>query len=251
MVRNFAIVTVRNSSKRLPNKAIMEILGEKTIEIVIKRAKKTGYPVILATSTHHSDDIFEQIAEYNGVDIFRGSLLNKLKRWKDCFDVFNIDAALVVDGDDLLYNYQIGKRAIEQLETSRADIVKHPDNIVCGFFTYAFNYSALIKMNRFTSNETLNTDVITEFLDNSPLKVIEVTLKEWEKNRPYRLTLDYQEDFAMFRALLSNVGANATGREIIEFLDSHKVISKINMHRQKDFLENQKNFNQAVSQLYS
>ncbi|MCP4613783.1 MAG: acylneuraminate cytidylyltransferase [Planctomycetes bacterium] len=249
MVRTFAIVTVRNSSKRLPQKAIMEILGEKTIEIVIERAKITGYPVIVATSTHYSDDIFEQIAKSNGVEIFRGSLLNKLKRWKDCFDEFAIDSALLVDGDDLLYNYQIGKRAIEQLETLQADIVKHPDNIVCGFFTYAICYNAFIKMDNFTSNENLNTDIITEFLDISPLNTMEVSLNEWEKNRPYRLTLDYQEDFAMFRILISKVGTNATGKEIIEFLDSHKEIAKINIHRQKDYLENQKNFNRIIRQL--
>jgi spore coat polysaccharide biosynthesis protein SpsF len=249
MVGNFAIVTVRNSSTRLPEKAIMEISSEKTIEIALKRARKTGYPVILATSTDESDDIFEPIARRNKAEIFRGSLLNKLKRWKDCFDEFAIENALLVDGDDLLYDYQIGKRAIEQLESCGADIVKHPNNIICGFFTYAVSYNALAKMDRFTSNESLDTDVITEFMDKSPLNVTEVSLYEWEKNRPYRLTLDYWEDYVMFKNLVAEVGIEATGREVIEFLDSHQEIAEINVHRQQDYLENQEKFNQAVGRL--
>ena len=57
----------------------------RSIDIVIERAKLTGIPVILATSTDHSDDIFESIAIEHGVYFFRGSLINKIKRWYDCF----------------------------------------------------------------------------------------------------------------------------------------------------------------------
>ena len=55
-----AIVTVRNTSSRLPNKAIMKIKDDiRSIDIVIERAKQTGLPVILATSTSDTDDVFE------------------------------------------------------------------------------------------------------------------------------------------------------------------------------------------------
>lgn len=67
-----AIVSVRNSSTRLPNKAIMEIKNNFTsIDVVIQRAKKTELPVIIATSTSKEDDIFEDIAKKNDVEIFR------------------------------------------------------------------------------------------------------------------------------------------------------------------------------------
>ena len=101
-IKDVAIVTVRNSSSRLPNKAIMKIKGTlRSIDIVVERAKKTGLPVIIATSTADSDDIFVDIARQRGVHIFRGSLVNKIKRWYDCFNEFGIENALIVDGDDL------------------------------------------------------------------------------------------------------------------------------------------------------
>ena len=137
MPKNYArcaIVTVRNSSTRLPGKAILEVVPHiKTIEAVIERAKHTDLPVVIATSTDSTDNIFIEIAEKNKVDIFRGSLLNKIKRWKDLFDELQIEEALLVDGDDLMYDYDIGKRAIQALSETDALMIKHPENIVCGY----------------------------------------------------------------------------------------------------------------------
>ena len=59
-----AIVTMRNSSKRLPNKSIAKITDKLTAaDIIIQRAKLTGLPVILATSTDQSDDSLEVIGK--------------------------------------------------------------------------------------------------------------------------------------------------------------------------------------------
>lgn len=247
MVDKYAIITVRNSSSRLVNKAIREIQGRKTIEIVIERAKRTGCKVVIATSTDKSDDIIEQIARDNMVEIFRGALLNKLKRWEGCFEKFNIERALLVDGDDLMYDYDIARRAIERLKAKQIDIIKHPGNIVCGFFTYAMNRNAFEKMTPFTSSDKLDTDVITEFLLRSDLITEEINLNQWEKDRPYRLTLDYKEDLQMFEELISRIGVEKNGKEIIEFLDKNQDVWKININRQKDFLENQQKFNQSVA----
>ena len=69
-----AIVTVRNTSSRLPGKSIMNIKNNlRSIDIVIERAKQTGFPVILATSTSETDDIFESIAKQHEIGFFRGA----------------------------------------------------------------------------------------------------------------------------------------------------------------------------------
>ena len=64
MTNNVAIVTVRDSSTRLPHKPFMKIKDDlRAIDIIIQRAKKTNFPVILATSTHKDDNIFSEVAE--------------------------------------------------------------------------------------------------------------------------------------------------------------------------------------------
>ncbi len=247
MMHDFAVVTVRNSSTRLPNKAILEIAPQlKSIEAVIERAKRTHLPVVLATSTDDSDDIFEEIASKNKIQIFRGALLNKIKRWKDCFDQFQINNALLIDGDDLLYDYDIGIRAINKLHHTDALMIKHPEDIICGYFTYAIKNEGMNTLYDFAKQENTNTDVITEFIKQSGITVDILELTHWEREKSFRLTLDYEEDLLFFIELIKQVGIGAEGKTITNFLDAHPEIVNINLHRQNDWAMNQKKFNEEV-----
>lgn len=246
-MENAAIVTVRNSSSRLRNKAIMKINGDLTsIDIVLNRAKKTEFPVILATSTSKEDDIFEEIAKENHVKIFRGSLLNKIKRWNDCFKKFDIKNALLVDGDDLSYNYDIGKKAIYELKEKPVEMISHPKNIITGFFTYAINAEGIKKLYDTAKLEGTNTDVITRYIEKANIKTDLVTLEDFEKNENVRFTLDYKEDLEFFRKLYEEVDILSSGKEILDYLDKHNELISINFHRQKEFLENQAKFNASI-----
>lgn len=252
MTKNCALVTVRNSSTRLPNKAILEVVPNmKTIEAVIARAKLTGFPVVIATSTDSSDDIFETIAAENGVGIYRGALLNKIKRWKDCFDTLQIDNALLVDGDDLMYDFNIGKRAIAALEQSNAVMIKHPENVICGYFTYAISKKGIDSIYQFAQQENTNTDVITEFVKKSGIEIEMMSLESWEMNQPFRLTLDYEDDLLFFTKLIEGIGIEADGKLVTEYLLQHPEIVNINLYRQDDWAKNQAKFNEGVKQSIS
>jgi len=247
-IRDVAIVTVRNSSSRLPNKAIMKIKGTlRSIDIVVERAKKTGLPVIIATSTATTDDIFVDIARQHNVHIFRGSLVNKIKRWYDCFNEFGIENALIVDGDDLSHNYDIGSRAMSKLKSDQFDVIASPQDIVTGFFTYAMNRNAIVKLYNVAPFEEINTDVITRYIEKAGLNISELELKDYERKKNIRLTLDYEEDLAFFRKLYENIDILESGKGIVNYLDKNNSISEINFHRQKDFLKNQAKFNESVS----
>ena len=247
MSNNVAIVTVRNSSTRLPHKPFIKIKDElRAIDIIIERAKKTKLPVILATSTHKDDDVFSEVAKEHGIRIFRGSLLNKIKRWYDCFKEFQIDNALLVDGDDLSYDFKIGSRAIIELELSNAEMIINPKNIVCGFFTYAINKNGIEKLKSVAPLESTDTDVITRYIEKANLKTSYVTLEKNETNKDFRLTLDYNEDLEFYRKLYSEIDALEEGQNIVKFLENNKSISQINIHRQKDFLNNQAKFNEKI-----
>jgi spore coat polysaccharide biosynthesis protein SpsF len=248
VINDAAIVTVRNSSVRLPNKAIMKVKEELTaIDIVIKRAKKTGMPVIIATSTSSDDDIFVNIAKQHNIEIFRGSLLNKIKRWEDCFQKFEINNALLIDGDDLSYDYDIAKRAMKKLKSSSIfDIIKSPVETVCGFFTYAITKEGMKKLFSVASENDTNTDVITKYIELSGLNSEHVPLLIHEKNKDMRLTLDYKEDLEFFQELYKNIDIDSNGEKIVNYLSQNKFITSINFYKQKEFLQNQAKFNEMV-----
>jgi spore coat polysaccharide biosynthesis protein SpsF len=246
MVKIAALVTVRNTSSRLPDKAIKTVFKNKrAIEIVIERAKKTGYEVILCTSVDQPDHVFEQIALENNIKIFRGDQKNKIRRWYGCFVKYKLDAALLIDGDDLLYDYNIGKRAIDQLMNEKLELLESPDNIVCGFFTYAISKAGITKL--YSSGRVFkDTDVITEFVNISGIKKGYIKLEDWEKDKQLRLTLDYEEDLEMFKTTFLKMDYLAEGKKVVDFYFNNPSISNINLFRQQDFLDNKQKFNQEI-----
>ena len=124
-IKKAAIITVRTSSKRLHSKCFKKLTKELSmIEIIVRRAKKIGCNVIIATSTDESDDRLVDFIKLEDVKIFRGSLLNKIHRWYSCFDFYNLDIAMLVDADDPSFSYSVQKRALFMLENENTELVK-------------------------------------------------------------------------------------------------------------------------------
>jgi spore coat polysaccharide biosynthesis protein SpsF (cytidylyltransferase family) len=180
------------------------------------------------------------------VNIYRGNLKNKITRWYNCFIENDLDAALLVDGDDLLYDYEIGARAVFQLINSGLEMVKAPDDIVCGFFTYALSRNGIEKLYQ-SAKLYPDTDVITEFIRVSDLLIAEVELNDWERNQKLRLTLDYPEDLEMFQTVFQVLDIQANGQKVVNCFQNNPQLSKINYFRQGEFLKNQENFNKNIN----
>ena len=246
MVKTAALVTVRTGSSRLPGKVLLPVYENKTaLDVLIERVKKTGLEVIICTSEDPSDQILDISAQKNNVKIFRGNLKHKIKRWESCFRTFNLEAALLVDGDDLLYDGGTGMKALNHLISNNLDMVKQPENIVCGLFTYAISKSGIEKLLAVSENHP-DTDVITEFIDMAGLNQAYVPLEEWQKDKAFRLTLDYPEDLLFFRELFKQISYLADGKDVIGFLDKKPEIAAINLFRQNDFIQNQQRFNTKI-----
>ena len=217
-----------------------------SIDIVIERAKLIGLPVILTTSTDKSDDELIEIAKNHKIEFFRGALENKLKRWYDCFNKFDIDFAIEIDGDDLCYSYDLGKQAVDEIKLKNTELLTTPPNAMVGLFTYALTKNAITKLYRVAKNEQTNTDVITKFIEKANLKVNYISTKEYESNEQMRLTLDYEEDLQFFRELYVRMDVSTNTKEIIDYLRIHPELCRINYHRHQDYLRNQAKFNAKI-----
>jgi spore coat polysaccharide biosynthesis protein SpsF len=240
-IKEASIITARTSSRRLPNKTIMKIKDDlKSIDIVIQRAKKIGYPVILATSTDPSDDVLVDIAKQHNIEIFRGSLLNKIKRWYDCFKEYQIEYACIIEADDIAFDYDLYHYGMMELEKNNIDMIMYPDNIVTGLFLLNLRKNAIDQLFTLVPDEKINTDVvITKLLAKTKLKISHLNVDSYAKDKKIRLTLDYSDDLNFFIELFKNIDILSSGKTIIDFCENNKSIMKINFHRHKDYLENQ------------
>jgi spore coat polysaccharide biosynthesis protein SpsF len=231
-------ITVRTDSKRLPKKALIEINGKPTIQYVIDRAMFTGYPVILCTTGLKNDDDLCDIAIENGILYFRGSVEDKLDRWRGAAELYNVDFFVTFDGDDLLCDPELAELAFEQYEKNGADFIECL-NAPCGAFTYGIKVEALNKVCEIKG--TSDTEMMIPYFKETGLFNTESLMNvPKELQRPeIRMTLDYEEDLEFFKAIFDNLD-NPSLSEVIEFLDKHPEVMDINRHCQEMYLKNQK-----------
>jgi len=110
-------VNARLHSTRLPGKALLPLYQEySTIEYLLKRLK--SYPtlpgtIVFATSTDPQDDPLMACAREIGVDAFRGSPLDVMKRMLQVSEHFNFDTLVRVTGDDIFVSAEYIEKGLE------------------------------------------------------------------------------------------------------------------------------------------
>lgn len=222
-------VTVRASSTRLPNKCFLPFGDDcSVLEHIIRRAKYYGIDPIVCTSTDLSDDAIATIAKKECVRVFRGSLVNKLKRWSDCAKYFNIDAFHTVDADDPFFDGREMQRSFQFLKDGDWDVVCPTERSSAGGASVGYTLTSnVVKCACANLSQETDTEMMWYHLDRVPgLKKINLS----DISRHFlklRLTLDYQEDYWLLESVRRIVG-NLASRETVEELfvrnpDMHKI----------------------------
>ena len=245
-MRRAVFITVRLDSARLPEKAFKKIQGKYVLEHIIQRAKlaKKFDGIVVCTSDRKTDDPIEKLAYDKGVCCFRGSLNDKLERWRGAAEKFGCEFFVTFDGDDLFCEPELLDSASKTMDTSEVDFLEAPDGLVCGAFTYAIRTAALNRVCAI-KNDT-DTEMIWRYFKETGL--FKTSCLPCEKNSEYfnsniRLTLDYEEDFDFFTKVFESLNCENNDiqlKTIIEFLNRNPEVVAINSFRQAEFLENQR-----------
>jgi len=239
-MENPGIISVRTSSSRLPNKCLLPFGESNVIEHIVRRATFYGLSPIICTSTEQSDDIIEEIASKIRIPFFRGSLNNKLTRWRDCCRYFDLEDFHSIDADDPFFD---GSLMIESLELLRKgfDLVYPTNSSHNGAATVGFSIKTpIIERACKGIDPSLDTEIMWPYIEKIP-GVRKIILPE-KNNKPVkvRLTLDYEEDYWLLKSVEKICGALAS-RDTIDYLfESNPDMHKINWFRNKESKDKQK-----------
>ena len=242
-MRCIALITARVDSSRLPEKMLLPIRGRRVIEHIIDRAKliTKADAIVLATTDRPQDDVLVEIAKAEGIQHFRGSLEDKLDRWKGAAKMAEADYLLTVDADDLFFAPELCDAAAEQILREGVDFIESPEGLACGAFAYCFSRKALDKVCEI--KDSSNTEMMwTYFKDTGLFKCTKLIVHDKAYDAEVRLTLDYPEDLSFFERVFNelNIRKNTVPLlTILKLLREKSEINKINYFRQKDFLDNQ------------
>jgi spore coat polysaccharide biosynthesis protein SpsF len=232
-------ITVRTGSTRLPNKCLLPFGSMKVLEHIILRAKYYDIDPIICTTTEKEDILIEKIAKQNNVKYFRGSLHNKLKRWLDCCNYFNIDKFHTVDADDPFFDGSLMRKSFELL-SDKYDMIYPTLASSNGSASVGFSLTKnIIEKTYLSMDENSDTEMMWYYLEKIP-NIRTMILPEQEDNpNTARLTLDYEEDYLLLKCVERIVGHVATRLEVDTLFKQNPDLYKINWFRNDEWKQKQ------------
>jgi len=240
-----AFITVRTTSSRLPQKCLLPFGEWNVIEHIINRTKHYGLDPIVCTSIHQTDDILEEISKKECAKVFRGSLVNKLKRWYDCCNYFGIDQFHTVDADDPFFDGELMKKSMKILNNGY-DVVCPTESSSTGDASvgYSLKKDVIAKALDNVKDEE-DTEMMWYFLDK--VENLKKVILQNPNKKPVkmRLTLDYEEDYWMLQTVRRILGNLTDRNNVDQLFRENPDLYKINWFRNKEWksAQEEKGFN--------
>lgn len=226
-------VSIRNKATRLPGKSFVEIGGLPAVDQLVERVKRSRRAdgIVVCTSTHATDAVFDDVAARRGVLVFHGSEEDKLERYLDAARAHGSEFAVIVDGDDLLCDPEQIDRIFEAYIESR-DSDRPYDYVVVGSLPigatgFGVRIDALARVCELKAES--DTEVWGGYFTSTGLFNAAELDAEPDLRRPdVRFTLDYREDLEIFRAVFRCAGPGPFGlREAIRCYDADPALRQL------------------------
>jgi spore coat polysaccharide biosynthesis protein SpsF (cytidylyltransferase family) len=236
------LITARLGSTRLEKKHLLPVNEKPLILYLIERIQcefdeeisHQDVKIIIATSDDAENRKFEDFIKH-GIGVFYGAVNNIPLRHSQTATAYNLDAVISIDGDDILCSPR-GMREVFRALCTGASFVK-TSNLPFGMNCMGYAASFLAAAIRNNAGETLETGWGRIF-DAGQLRDIAIPFSI--QNDALRFTLDYEEDYQFFKALIETCGdriVRMTDEEIIKTV-LRDGIYRINEPISKQYWEN-------------
>jgi spore coat polysaccharide biosynthesis protein SpsF (cytidylyltransferase family) len=236
-----AFITVRSASTRLPGKCFLPF-GEATVlDHVIRRCHYFDLRPIVCTTDLSTDAGIVDIAEFHGVEVFRGQSINKLMRWRDCARKYETPYFHTVDADDPFFCGDEVKRSFKCMLEGGYDMVSPTVSSSKGGATVGYSLkSSIVEKACVATDENTDTEMMWSYIER--IKDLNKTiLDEPTSNRiEARLTLDYHEDYILLETIRILLGSFASRAQIYQLLAKNSALKMINELRGEEWAANQK-----------
>ena len=223
-------ITVRAGSSRLHEKCFLSFGSERSVlEHIIKRALNYGIKPIVTTTIESSDDRIEYLCRDLKIDVYRGSVNNKLLRWYEAAKFFGVSEFHSIDADDPFFDGSRMLKSLNLLKESAVDIVT-PSKLSSGGVGsegYSIKTSFLESIVTQIVVET-DTEMIHDFVTQAnQMAMIDSDLWMSFGSIP-RLTLDYLEDYVFLNFIAQKLGNYVGSEELSSYLYANKVLLELN-----------------------
>ena len=248
------IIQARQTSSRLPGKALIDICGKPALQRVIERVRQSNVDdVVVACTTNQADDGIEELCNSLNCNVYRGSEEDVLSRVLEAAKHFEIDIIVEVTADCPLIDWN----HINQLlrlhgDGTAIDITMNikERTFSRGYDVRIFNTTTLERVNTEVDNPIDRQHVSTWMYENPKGKENYLCLN-WKapakECRPdIEVTLDTPEDYALIQWLFSaakEYALDLTCQDVINLIDTYPhIYEKVAKIQRKDYFEELQNY---------
>jgi spore coat polysaccharide biosynthesis protein SpsF len=238
--KTIGFITVRTCSTRLPKKCLLPFGESSVLAHIIRRAISYDIEPIVCTSTSDEDNIIVEIAKIEGVKFYRGSLVNKLKRWLDCAEYFNIDMFHTIDADDPFFDGDEMKNSMKILVEEDLDMVYPTKSSSSGGASVGYSLTTnLVKKTCNTLDKETDTEMMWYYIEKIPNLKTKILHETSENISNKRLTLDYEEDYWLLESVRKILGNSASRDKVDKLFLSNPDMYKLNWFRNEEWKNEQ------------
>jgi N,N'-diacetyllegionaminate synthase len=229
------IIACRLKSSRLKSKALLEIGGLPSVQFCIKNALgfKSVDDVILATSTEEQDAPLCEHTYSKNVVFHRGHPDDVIQRYVDVVNSRGIDIVVRVTADMPFIDDEVLQFLIRAHINSGADYTTAIKAAV-GTNLEIINAEALKRVKSYFPSADYSEYMTWYFQNNPEYFALNIVDLPPQLVRPYRLTLDHQEDLDMFnrihKDMVSSKGHDYRLRDVLDYLDANPDVASMNSH---------------------
>jgi len=236
------VIQARTGSTRLPGKVLLHAAGAPLLARMVERvcAAQTPSEVVIATTESPTDAAICGIARRAGVAYVRGHATDCLDRHVTAARATSADVVVKIPSDCPLIDPATIDRVIGAfLAEPDVDYASnlHPPSWPDGFDVEVMTRGALETAWR-EATRPIDREHTTPFLWDNPERFVAHNVR-WQTgldlSKSHRLTLDYQEDYALIRAIYDELwspGRPFTLAQILDVLDARPELAGVNaMHR--------------------
>ena len=234
------IIEARMGSSRLPGKVLLPLGKASALELLLTRVRATEKldQVIVATTKEKGDLPIVRLCEKIGVQSFRGSENDVLKRVLDAALHFKADLICELMGDSPFLDPTEIDRAITEFQARDCDYLSNfwPHNTYpLGFAVQVYRTDVLAKAEAMTQDPVHRAHVTTFIYQNPDMFDLRgINAPAGSQASDLRMALDQTEDHKAMLAVFEGVNGNSNPlfsmQDCISFLRNNPRVARINQH---------------------
>jgi spore coat polysaccharide biosynthesis protein SpsF len=248
-MRIVATIEARMSSKRLPEKVLKKLDGMPSLELQIRRMRRSCLidDIVLATTKKDTDDILAGFAKDLGIHVFRGSEEDVLSRILGAAQSVEGDLQVQTTGDCPLIDPTIIDEIIQAFLDYRHQFdfisneieLTYPNGLDCRVFPV----SVLAEIDKLCDDPIHRVHGTTFIYNGSGENAYRIKNipAPFKLNHPeWRWCLDTREDLKFLNTVCRHFGNRKTefsALELASWLESNPDLIAINSHVQKKELQ--------------